>query len=444
MTDSMSRNRPYKTQTPYSTIQKIRGILEKLDIFVVEQHHIHSKSGTCSCRIFMGDDELIRENFGTNGKGMNARFSLASAYGEFMERLENSMMIPVVYSETAYRHGELSYACAPDERLMTVSEIIDESGRFLPNIMGLSYEETCDIIKAMFQDTKTPCIPFTEVLSGKQVYIPYRIVTKVNGSNGMCAGNCREEALVQGLSEVMERYSLRLLYENPTAPPLLNPKLFDGTRIFQKLESLKTNGIEYQILDMSMGKSLPVVGLRVIIEGTNVMAMHIGADPNPETALERCLTELFQGMASGIQDRFTNMDCGMPEDYNSLDEYLDNYYKKIGNGSGLYPSPVMQRGTVLSEKFNYSKGATEAEDYKYLLDLMTGFSDYVFIREASYLGFPAYWTIVPSISGILTEGRKNAMYNWHDAYEIELKNAYESKIYKPLLRIFNNIEKVSI
>ncbi|MDJ0306423.1 YcaO-like family protein [Dehalobacter sp.] len=43
-------------------------------------------------------------------------------------------------------------------------------------------------------------VPFCNLNSGKLSYIPMKMLSKMYMSNGMCAGNTPEEALVQGLS----------------------------------------------------------------------------------------------------------------------------------------------------------------------------------------------------------------------------------------------------
>ena len=50
------------------------------------------------------------------------------------------------------------------------------------------------------------CRPFYSLCDRKVYYLPREVYYPFYGSHGVCAGNSREEALVQGLSEVIERY----------------------------------------------------------------------------------------------------------------------------------------------------------------------------------------------------------------------------------------------
>ena len=89
----LERIKPYKAKKPEDTISLVRNILHnKLGILTKESNYI-GESNFYSCRINIANFSLDELNIGTNGKGMNPEYSLASAYGEFMERLQNQMLI---------------------------------------------------------------------------------------------------------------------------------------------------------------------------------------------------------------------------------------------------------------------------------------------------------------------------------------------------------------
>ena len=81
----------YKATTPIHTVSKIRKILSNIGILLLERHMIHDKFS--SCRVVIGNDGLGKLNIGTNGKGRTFEYSLASGYAEFMERLENHLLL---------------------------------------------------------------------------------------------------------------------------------------------------------------------------------------------------------------------------------------------------------------------------------------------------------------------------------------------------------------
>ena len=70
--------------------------------------------------------------------------------------------------------------------------------------------------------------------------------------------------------------------------------LFEKEEIYKKLSILEGFDFRYDILDLSLGMGLPVIGLRLTRPDDGATAFRLGADASPVTALERCLTELFQ------------------------------------------------------------------------------------------------------------------------------------------------------
>src|SRR5208337_1881336 len=78
----------YKAVNPEETIQTIRKILSELKLFVIESEWFREKNTFISLGLSMADAPVY-----SNGKGMDERFALASAYGEFIERLQNLLLI---------------------------------------------------------------------------------------------------------------------------------------------------------------------------------------------------------------------------------------------------------------------------------------------------------------------------------------------------------------
>jgi len=91
-TDRMlQRNKPYKAVLPSSTVSKIRQILESIDIFTFENNREDYGLQLYSSRLLINN--LDSFGIGVSGKGMKRDYALASAYGEFMERLQNGIML---------------------------------------------------------------------------------------------------------------------------------------------------------------------------------------------------------------------------------------------------------------------------------------------------------------------------------------------------------------
>ena len=72
-------------------------------------------------------------------------------------------------------------------------------------------------------DEKLITWPFYSVQEDRVVWI-WRNYAWEQGSNGMCAGNTPAEALVQGLSEIFERYAIQEVLAGNIIPPDIPPE----------------------------------------------------------------------------------------------------------------------------------------------------------------------------------------------------------------------------
>lgn len=82
----------YKACHPLETVNKIRGILSNIGILTKDNHTKNNKF--FSFRTNIAYPDLDSFNYGTNGKGTTYEYSLASGYAEFLERLQNNLLLP--------------------------------------------------------------------------------------------------------------------------------------------------------------------------------------------------------------------------------------------------------------------------------------------------------------------------------------------------------------
>ena len=79
MHEILYRQRTCKELWPEDTIQYIRTILHRLNIFLMEVGKKSKISNTYSYRFLVASQRLDSLDIGTNGKGMSALYALASA-----------------------------------------------------------------------------------------------------------------------------------------------------------------------------------------------------------------------------------------------------------------------------------------------------------------------------------------------------------------------------
>ncbi|MDD3213378.1 MAG: YcaO-like family protein [Eubacteriales bacterium] len=431
---NIRRDKAYKTLPPLETINHAREILNQCDLFTLEQHYRFSATGVACCRVWLGDEDVAELQVGTNGKGMNARYALASAYGELLERLQNgalfpmrqrrfAMQEPVATTPERFRRtmaeqgAELLFQFAPDERWLTPAEAAEACGDVVAEMFGIAERDVPELLARVVEGEKTPCVPFYSVAEKRTRLLPMELLWSVCGTNGMCAGNTPREALIQGVSEILERYAIRLLYEENTPPPIVPPSVFAGTEILKRLEAMREAGMEYEIRDCAMGRNLPVIGLRLIRQD-GTQAFHLGADPSPITALERCLTELFQGRPEDNERRYhaggIGRKPGADADHTQKAHYYGHFTESVSSGFGAWPDCVSEPGEPFAG-FAHPISESDEDDFDYLMRLLNGLGRRLFVRDNANLGFPAYIAFIPGLSEIdfvFDMPRMNDLLSW--------------------------------
>lgn len=288
----------FKDRDPVETVAKIQGILEKIGMTVQEQWR-DSGLDNCFTVVLSANKGLPR----TVGKGVTREFARASAYAEFIERLQSGLHINGLQSMLR-EPGMDIHTFAPDGRYMTVEELI-ENGEWMdhiiasypsPRVSRKSIAELCRIY-ACADDGKILTLPFYSLFEKKYVWLPSAFVARMYTANGNCAGNTREEAWVHALSEMMERKaSQSMLVSGASAPRIPEETLRKFPTVTKILDQIRENGdFDIAIFDYSIGNGYPVVSTRIIHKGTQSYHVNIASDPVLEIAIQRTLTETFQG-----------------------------------------------------------------------------------------------------------------------------------------------------
>lgn len=400
--------KPYKACPPLHTIQRVRNILSELDIFTTEIH-LGLNGAYYSCRVVIDNNNLGIINIGTNGKGMSKEYALASAYGELMERIQNRLLFRSMYFATsdalannpllqelkvnpAYVDLILEFRYYPDEQKVELKgkdALLKYVKKYLSRIHREEYIE-------YLEDTVYTLIeaPFYDVFGNSTEYLPVELIRMSAGSTGLCAGNTPIEAILQGINEIFERYVLQCIYLHRITPPVIPISYFKNTQVILALERLsKQQGINYEIRDCSLGEGYPVIGLLLIDRKNNTYSFRLGADYNPEIALQRCYTEAFQGV-NRAGHSFT------PIMFDDEDvDYKEEFNRSVKDGSGKFPPEIF--GSVPSYSFDGIRREvfdTEKQEYEYYKSFINSKGFSLYIRDNSFLGFPSYHIFIPNLS----------------------------------------------
>jgi ribosomal protein S12 methylthiotransferase accessory factor len=245
----------------------------------------------------------------TNGKGSTKESALASALGEYIERLSNNHFYAGTFwgediANAAFVHypNERWFKAGADDALP--AEILDEYCLKVFNPEG-------DLRSSHLIDTNSGnaqrgicSLPYVRQSDGKTIYFPTNLVENLYVSNGMSAGNTLAEAQVQCLSEIFERAVKREILGGEIAlPEVPQEVLAKYPAILAGIRGLEDQGFPILVKDASLGGLYPVMCVTLMNPRTGGVFASFGAHPSLEVALERSLTELLQGRSlEGLND----------------------------------------------------------------------------------------------------------------------------------------------
>ena len=269
----------------------------------------------------------------TNGKGATKESALASALGEFIERMNcNHFYNDQFWGEDIAGADFVHY---PNERWFKPGRkdalpagILDEYCRQIYNSDGEL--RGSHLVDANSGNVKRGIcsLPYVRQSDGAVVYFPSNLIDNLFLSNGMSAGNTLAEAQVQCLSEIFERAVKREILEGELAlPDVPHAVLAKYPGILAGIQELEKQGFPVLVKDASLGGKFPVMCVTLMNPRTGGAFASFGAHPSMEVALERSLTELLQGRSfEGLNDlpRPTFESNAVTEPNNFVEHFIDS------------------------------------------------------------------------------------------------------------------------
>ena len=269
----------------------------------------------------------------TNGKGSTKESALASALGEFIERLNCNHFYGGHFwgediANAAFVHYPNERWFKPGRKDKLPAEILDEYCRQI-------YDPDGELRSSHLFDTNSGnvqrgicSLPYVRQSDGEVVYFPSNLIENLYVSNGMSAGNTLAEAQVQCLSEIFERAVKREILEGEIAlPDVPHEVLAKYPGILAGIQGLEEQGFPVLVKDASLGGTYPVMCVTLMNPKTGGVFASFGAHPSLEVALERSLTELLQGRSfEGLNDlpQPTFTSNAVTEPNNFVEHFIDS------------------------------------------------------------------------------------------------------------------------
>lgn len=337
----------------------------------------------------------------TNGKGASEKACLASALGEYFERLSCNYFFADYYLGEKFATD--AFVHYPNEKWFTF-EVEDESmpQGVLNETLWDYYDPERELDPSQIVDTNSGVsergictLPFTRQSDGVDVYFPVNIIGNIYVSNGMSAGNTKSEARVQALCEIYERYAKNRIIAEGIALPLIPKDVMDRyPHIQASIKKLEDEGFALRVCDASLGGVYPAISVTLINPKDGSVLASFGGHPCFEVALERTVTELLQGRSLDMLDDFHAPSFNLEEVSDS-----HNLEAHFINSTGL-----------ISYEFFKEKSDYEFVDWDYDADTQSELvqmtkiaheQDFeIYITDYGHLGVYACRILIPGMSDI--------------------------------------------
>lgn len=387
---------PGKDAALEASIAVMQDKLQRLGFHIEEASWLNPIANVWSVHIRDRDCPMLF----TNGKGASQKAALASALGEYFERLSTNYFWADFYlgntiaQSNFVHHPEEKWFALDDSGNLPTGLLDEDTLSFYDPETGLDAVKLVDINSG--NEERGICtLPYVRQRDGATVWFPVNIIGNLYVSNGMSAGNTRTEARTQALSEIFERHiKFRIIAEGICLPDVPEAIIARYPHIQAGIAELRAAGFGILVKDASLGGQYPVMCVTLLNPDDQGVYASFGAHPRFEVALERSLTELLQGRAL---DRL----AGFSEPSFELDDVaspqnLETHF--IDSSGPMHWDFLWNEPDYEFVDWNFS-GTTE-EECQYLMERIHADDCDTYIMDFEHLGVYACRIIVPEMSEI--------------------------------------------
>jgi len=293
-----------KIVTPEETVQRFKNKLKDVNLDILEET-VRIDNGRLDIPVYFsvcGRDAL--EIIGTKkqmGKGGTPSQSEASAVMELAER----------FSFFSFWKNPANF------RLDTYKNVKDEALSF-EAIAKSVHDESGELDKAreIFENLPLKWTSGCNLTKDREILIPFDWFFAINEFNGPSAGNCVEEAMSQGICELVERHTSSIISREKINVPAIDLDTVTDALTRELIGKYKNAGIQLFASDFSLNTGIPSVGALAYDPTTFPQKSEIvwtaGTTPDPQKSLSRALTEVAQ-LAGDFNSGSNYVASGLPK-----------------------------------------------------------------------------------------------------------------------------------
>jgi len=313
-----------KVCTPVETVERFKEKLKNVDLDILKEVK-RIDNGRLDIPVYFSvtgkDAREVIGNKKQMGKGSTPEQSRASACMELGERFSFFSFIKNPDNFITDTYANLK---AQGEPLLPLEKLLQ----------SVHDEKTStDTLEKLLAELPIQWTWATHLNKEEEILVPYSWFYAINEFNGPSAGNSYEEAISQGICEIIERHVCAVVSHDKIKVPLIDPDSVEDPVSKELVEKFRKNGIEFYLNDFSLDTGIPTIGALAIDRSTFPMASEIvytaGTTPGAEKAFIRALTEVAQ-LAGDFNTKANYVASGLPKPL-AMDEveYLTHPGKTI-------------------------------------------------------------------------------------------------------------------
>jgi len=294
-----------KAISPEETVARFQDKLKGVDLDILAEV-VRIDNGRLGIPVYFSrcgqDAKALTGTTKQMGKGATPLQAKASAVMELAER----------FSFFSFCNDQRNFQVAPFEQM-------EGQGALSFDKIARSVHDQSDDLPLARNIFKTIPMRWTKGFNlsrQKEVMVPFDWFYTINEFNGPSAGNCQEEALLQGICEVIERHVCAKVSHGQLSTSIILPDNVRNFEVKGMLEKYRTIGIEFVFNDFSLDTGIPTVSMIAYDPSTFPVLSEIvwtaGTTPDPEKALSRAMTEVAQ-LAGDFTSGFNYVASGLPK-----------------------------------------------------------------------------------------------------------------------------------
>jgi ribosomal protein S12 methylthiotransferase accessory factor len=293
-----------KILKPQETVKRFKERLKEIDLDILQETK-RIDNGRLDIPVFFskcGVDAI--KMTGTRkqmGKGGTVEQAEASAVMELAER----------FSFFSFSKNPANFKVA------TYTEVEDQALPF--EMIAKSVHDESDDLPAAREIFAQLPLKWTRAYNltrQQEVLIPFDWFFAINEFNGPSAGNCVEEALSQGICEIVERHVSSIVSHQRLDLPAIRPESVTDPLVLEMIAKYRKNGIKFRITDFTLEMGIPSVGMLAWDPATfpekSELVWTAGTTPDPQKALSRTMTEVAQ-LAGDFNSGSNYVASGLPK-----------------------------------------------------------------------------------------------------------------------------------